>query len=199
MGDLHGVGHVPAGLLDAADVGVAAEALHVLRGDGAACPAGDIVENAGDLHRVGHGGKVAEDALRIALVVVGGDEQQAAGPQRLRPQALLQHGLGGVGAGAGDDGNPAGGGLNDAAQNRVVLLVGHGGALPGGAQGKNGVGFVRNVPLRQLPQLLKVHRSVGVEGGHQGHNGALQVADVHGSIPPKKNSGTICGGRRFGI
>ena len=36
VGDLHGVGHVPAGLLDAADVGVPGEPLHVLHGDGAA-------------------------------------------------------------------------------------------------------------------------------------------------------------------
>ena len=103
VGDPHGVGHVAAGLLDAADVGVLRQPLHGLRGDGAAGAAGDIVEDGGDGHRVGHGGEVAVHALLVGLVVVGGDEQQAVGPQLLGPQALLHHGLGAVGASAGDD------------------------------------------------------------------------------------------------
>ena len=186
VGDHHGVGHVPAGLLDAADMGVLCQPLYVLHGNGAPRPAGHVVEDAGDLHRVGHRHEMAVDALRVALVVIGGDEQQAIGPQLLRPEALLQHGLGGVGARPGDDGHPARRGVDDAAERRVVLLVGHGGALAGGAQGQDRVGAAGDVPLGQLPQLLKIHRTVGVEGGYQGHDGALQTADVHWYIPPDK-------------
>ena len=179
VGDPHGVGHVAAGLLDAADVGVLRQPLHGLRSDGAAGAAGDIVEDGGDGHRVGHGGEVAVHALLVGLVVVGGDEQQAVGPQLLGPQALLHHGLGAVGASAGDDRDTVRGRGHHAAEGVVVLLVGHGGALPGGAQGQNGVGAAGDVPLHQLPQLLEVHGAVGVEGGDQGHDGAPQMSDVH--------------------
>ena len=60
--------------------------------------------------------------------------------------------------------------------------MGHGGALAGGAQGQDGVGAAGDVPLGQLLELVEVHRAVGVEGGDQGHDGALQVADVHKQI-----------------
>src|SRR5699024_3656303 len=58
VGDLHGVGHITAGFLDAADIGVLGKALHILHGDGAAGTARDVIEDAGDIHRVGHGYKV---------------------------------------------------------------------------------------------------------------------------------------------
>ncbi len=78
--------------------------------------------------------------------------------------------------------HPALRGLDDAAQDGVVFLVGHGGAFAGGAQGQDGVGAAGDVPLGEFPELVKVHRAVGVEGSDQGHDGALQVADVHKQI-----------------
>ena len=179
MGDLHGVGHIAAGFLDAADVGVLGKTLHILHGDGAAGTARDVIEDAGDIHRVGHGDKVAVHTLGIGLVVVGSDEKQTVGPQLLRPEALLQHGLGAVGAGTGDHRDPARRRLDDAAQGGVVLLVGHGGALTGSTQGQDGVGLVLDMPLHQFPELVKIHAAVGVEGSDQGYDGALQIADVH--------------------
>ena len=36
-----------------------------------------------------------------------------------------------------------------------------------------------SVNFEKLGELVEWH--VGVEGGHQGHNGALEIADVHDS------------------
>ena len=158
---------------------MAAQLLHVLHGDGAACPSGDVVENAGDVDRVCHCSEVAVNTLGVALIVVRGDDQKAVRPQLLRPQALLQHGLGAVGAGAGDDGNASAHGLHHALEDGVVLLMGHGGAFAGGAQGEDGVGLAFQVPLDQLLELAEVYRAVVLEGRDQGYDGAFQIADTH--------------------
>ena len=131
------------------------------------------------MDRVGHGDEVAVHTLGIGLVVVGGNEEQAVGPQLLGSEALLQHGLGAVGAGTGNDRYSPRRRLDDAAEGGVVLLVGHGGALTGGAQGQNGVGLVLDMPLHQFTELFKIHTAVGVEGSDQGYDRALQIADVH--------------------
>ena len=104
VGDLGRVGDVARGFLNAHDVGVRGQALYVALADAAAAAAGDVVQDAGDVHGVGHGLKVLVDALLVGLVVVGGNEQQAVGAQSLIGERLGEHGLRGVGARAGNDG-----------------------------------------------------------------------------------------------
>ena len=79
VGDLGRVGDVARGFLNTHDVGMCGQALYVALADAAAATAGDVVQDAGDVHGIGDGLKVLVDALFVGLVVVGGDEQQAVG------------------------------------------------------------------------------------------------------------------------
>ena len=160
MGDLGCVGDVARGLLDAHDVGVRGQALHVVHADAAAAAAGDVVQDAGDVHGVGHGLKVPVDALFVGLVVVGGNEQQAVGAQSLIGERLGEHGLRGVGARAGNDGDASCNLLDHRGDNGVVLVVGHRGALAGGAQGEDGIGAILQVEIDKALERVKVDTAV---------------------------------------
>ena len=98
MGDLGRVGDVARGFLNTHDVGMCGQALYVALADAAAATAGDVVQDAGDVHGIGDGLKVLVDALFVGLVVVGGDEQQAVGSHALVGERLGEHRLRGVGA-----------------------------------------------------------------------------------------------------
>ena len=75
MRDLCGIGYVARGLLDAHDVGMCCKALDIALADAATATAGNVVQDAGGIHGVGHGLKVLVDALFVGLVVVRGDKQ----------------------------------------------------------------------------------------------------------------------------
>ena len=184
VGDLHGVGHIAAGLLDAGDVGVGRQALHYGDGNGAAGAAGDIIEQAGDVHRVRRGGKVAVHALRIGLVVIRGNEQQGVGPHVLVLDTLFHLGGGAVGAAAHDDRHPAVHHLDGVGHYGGILLVGHGGVFAGGTQRQNGVGTGGDLALQQIGQNLEVHAAVLMERSDHGHNGSLQMFEFHVECPP---------------
>ena len=109
------------------------QALYVVLADTAAATTGDVVQDAGNVHGIGYGLKVLIDTLFVRLVVVGGNEQQAVGSQALVSKRLGEHGLRGVGARAGDDGDASCNLLDHRGDNGVVLVVGHRGALAGGA------------------------------------------------------------------
>jgi len=160
VGDLGRVGDVARGLLDAHDVGVRGQALYVALADAAATAAGDVVQNAGDVHGVGHGLKVLVDALFVRLVVVGGNEQQTIGAQALISERLGEHGLRGVRVRAGDDGDAARNLLDHCGDNGVVLVVGHRGALSGGAQGEDGVSAILQVEIDKALKRVKVDTAV---------------------------------------
>ena len=83
MGNLGRVGDVARGFLNTHDVGVRGQALYVALTDAAAAAAGNVVQDAGDVHGIGDGLKVLIDTLFVGLVVVGGDEQQTVGSQAL--------------------------------------------------------------------------------------------------------------------
>ena len=74
MGDLGRVGDVARGFLDTHDVGVRGQALYVALADAAAASAGDVVQDAGDVHGIRYGLKVLVDTLFVRLVIVGGNE-----------------------------------------------------------------------------------------------------------------------------
>ena len=160
VGDLGRVGDVARGLLDAHDVGVRSQALYVALADAAAAAAGDVVQDAGDVHRVGNGLKVLIDALFVGLVVVGGDEQQAVGAQALVGERLGEHGLRGVGARAGNDGDASCNLLDHRGDNGVVLVVSHRGALAGSTQGEDSVGAILQVEIDKAPECVKVDTAV---------------------------------------
>lgn len=44
---------------------------------------GDVVENDRDMHRVGQGGIMAQQAVTVAFVIVGRDNEQRVGPGSL--------------------------------------------------------------------------------------------------------------------
>ena len=133
MSDLGRVGDVARGFLNTHDVGMCGQALYVVLADTAAATTGDVVQDAGNVYGIGYGLKVLIDTLFVRLVVVGGNEQQAVGSQALVSKRLGEHGLRGVGARAGDDGDASCNLLDHRGDNGVVLVVGHRGALAGGA------------------------------------------------------------------
>ena len=100
------------------------------------------------------------DSLFVGLVVVGGNEQQAVGAQALIGERLGEHGLRGVGARAGDDGDAACDLLDHRGDNGVVLFVGHRGALAGGAQGEDGVSAILQVEIDEALKRVKVDAAV---------------------------------------
>ena len=100
------------------------------------------------------------NALFVGLVVIGGNEQQAVGAQALIGERLGKHGLRGVGTRAGDDGDAARNLLDHCGDDGVVLVVGHRGALAGGAQGEDGVGTILQVEIDKAPERVKVDAAV---------------------------------------
>ena len=179
MGDLGRVGDVARGFLNTHDVGVRGQALYVALADAAAAAAGDVVQDAGDIYGIGNGLKVLVDAPFVGLVVVGGNEQQAVGAQALVGERLGEHGLRGVGARAGDDGDAACNLLDHGGDNGVVLVVGHRGTLAGGAQGEDGVGAILQVEIDKALERVKVDTAVLFKRRNKGDDRALEIADVH--------------------
>ena len=119
------------------------------------------------------------DALFVGLVVVGGNEQQAVGAQSLIGERLGEHGLRGVGARAGDDGDASCNLLDHCGDDGVVLVIGHRGTLTGGAQGEDGVGAILQVKIDQALERIKVDAAVLLKRGDKGDDRTLEVADVH--------------------
>ena len=108
------------------------------------------------------------DTLFVGLVVVGGDEQQTVGAQALIGERLGEHGLRGVGARAGDDGDASCNMLDHGGDDGVVLVIGHRGALAGGAQGEDGVGAVLQVEIDKVLERVKVDTAVLFKRRNQG-------------------------------
>ena len=112
---------------------------------------------------------VAVDAFLGRLVVVGRDQQRAFGARLLRRPGEV-HGLaGGVGAGPGNDGDPAPCRTHHRVDDRVVLGVVQGGRLSGGAARDQRVGALLDLELHQRLQGGVVHPPV-LEGRHHGRH-----------------------------
>ena len=167
-GDPGGHGGVAAGLLHRHDIGVLGQ-LHI---GGhlniAAGAAGHVIEDAGHLHLVGDEVEALHQALLRGLVVIGGDQQQAVGPQFFGFQGQLDAEGGVVAAGAGDDRHPARHLLDDKVYDFQVLLAGHGGGFPCGAAGDDGVDLVLQLELHQPVQFLPGDLTGRGKGGDQG-------------------------------
>ena len=69
---------------------------------------------------------------------------------------------------AGDDGDTACNLLDHRGDNGVVLVVGHRGALAGGAQGEDGVGTVLQVEIDKALERIEVDTAVFFKRRHKG-------------------------------
>ena len=164
---LHNGGDVAVGLLDGGDVGMLRQ-LHIGGGlDGRAGAGGDVVENEGLGGGVGDSVVHGHQAVLGGLIIVGCHHQAGVGAG-LAGKAGEVDGVGRVvGAGAGDDGHPAGGALHGEGDGVAVLFVGEGGALAGGAADHQGVDSLVNLPVDKPPQLGKIN-AVGGKRGNEG-------------------------------
>ena len=161
VGDLGRVSDVARGFLNLqGDLGMCGQALYVALADAAAATAGDVVRMPGMSTASATVFKVLIDTLFVGLVVVGGNQQQAVGSQALVSERLGEHGLRGVGARAGNDGDASCNMLDHGGDDGVVLVIGHRGALAGGAQGEDGVGAVLQVEIDKALECVKVDAAV---------------------------------------
>ena len=69
--------------------------------------------------------------------------------------------------------------LDHGGDNGVVLVIGHRGALAGGAQGEDGVGAVLQVEIDKALECVKVDTAVLFKWRDEGDDRSLEVADIH--------------------
>ena len=149
-----------------------------LRQDVGAGAGGDVVEDAGQVRRLRDRGVVGDETLLGGLVVVGRDQKQAVRAERLR---LLRHHdrVGGVvGAGSGDDRDPAGGLLHAEADRLKVLVVVERRRLTGRSDRDDRICMICNLKLNEISESLIVDASVFVHRRHDGDAGAFE--NCHG-------------------
>ena len=139
----------------------------------AAGTAGDVVHDDGLGGVVRNALVVLDEAVLGGLVVVGGDHQDGIRAVVTGGLGEVQHMLGVVGAGAGDDGDPACGLLHGEADDLLALGGGEGGTLTGGAHGDQRGNAVVDLEIDQTAQVFIVHASGG-HGGDQGGTDALE-------------------------
>ena len=148
--------------------------------------------------------EVLIEALLSRLVVVGRDHEQRVGSGVLGVACEIDGLGGGVGAGAGDDGDAALGLRDRDLDDALVLVVGEGGALAGGAHGHEAGGTALDQPIDMRTQGRLVHRAVLERRDHGGNRAAQTGEDGmggHGTAP--KRSGyrahAVGAGRRVFI
>ena len=69
--------------------------------------------------------------------------------------------------------------LDHGGDDGVVLVIGHRGALAGGAQGEDGIGAVLQVEIDKAFERVKVDAAVLFKRRNKGDDRALKIADVH--------------------
>ena len=167
-------GEVRRRVLHADDVPVLGEARHGVGRDVHHAAAGDVVDDHGQLHRVGDRGEVEEKPFLRRLVVVGRDHEAGVGAGLLGVAGEVDRLGGAVAARAGDHRNPAARHLDADLDDALVLLMGEGRAFAGGADGDQPLGALRDLPLHQLGELLLVHRAVLPHGRDQRDQRSLE-------------------------
>jgi hypothetical protein len=111
------------------------------------------------------------EALLGRFVVVGGDEQGSLGSGLLCVAGEAHRFGRAVGPGPRDDGDSSPGFLDGDVHDPIVLAVGEGGRLAGGAARNNPVNPLPDLPVDQLSERVLVELPVA-EGGDQGCDGA---------------------------
>jgi len=100
--------------------------------------------------RLGDRGEMAEQALRSGLVVIGGDLEGAVGPHFFRPLGQIDRLGGGVGAGAGEDFDPARGKFHRVGDDLNMLLIIQRGRFARRAHRHQTVHLLGNLPIHQF-------------------------------------------------
>ena len=128
---------------------------------------GDVVQEDGQIGRVGDHAEVGEDARLGRLVVVRGHDHDAVGARLFAVLVELDGVRGLVGTAARDDlGAPVDDLLGDL-DELDLLGVGQGAGLAGRAGDDDAVGAVRDQVLDVLLDVVPVHLAVGRERGHE--------------------------------
>ena len=127
--------------------------------------------NIVDDHRhrggVGHRGKMPEQAVLGGLVVIRRHHQHGVGPGRAGVAGIGQDMLGVVGAGTGDDGDPARHLFHGIADDPGLVLRLDGGVLAGGTHDHQSVDAAFHLEFDEPSQGF----IVDAVGGHGGDNG----------------------------
>lgn len=123
---------------------------------------GDVVEHDGEAD-VGDGGEVLDEAGLRGLVVVGGDLEGAVRADFFGAAGEVEGFGGGVGAGAGEDFEAAGGGFHGDADDFDVFVVVQRGGFAGGADRHQTIHAVGHLKFNQLAQALVVDFTRAVE------------------------------------
>src|SRR5262249_7801247 len=131
-------------------------------------------------HAAGDVLEVAEQAVLRRPVVVRRDVEEGVGPGLARALAELDRLRRGVGAGAGDDGDPAARLFQDHPYDVHLLFEGQGRGFAGGPRGDQAVDAAGDLLLDEVGEGAVVHATVAERGDERGH-GAVE-AGVHVSF-----------------
>ena len=144
---------------------------HNVRRNFAAGAAGDVIEDDRRGSRIRRHHEVAVHALFIRLDIIGADAQQRRRAHLGIDDALVLLHLTGVRACARDDGDTAVDVVDHAFQCFDILLQRGGRRLARGAERKDRVRTVGDVPVTQLPKAGKINAAVLMERSDQRDDG----------------------------
>ena len=176
------VGEVARRVLGAHDVVDLGQPGHGGGGQGVAGAGGDVVQDDGHIHRLGHGLVVLVQLVLAGGGKAGGDDGQHVRAQRLGHLALLDGLPGGDAAGAGIDGHAAVAFLDDGPQHQFLFLAVEDVALAVGAKAEDGVDAALDLAVDLGPQLGDVDGLVVVHRGDNRGDDAFDFNSLHGSI-----------------
>ena len=174
------VGEVARRVLGAHDVVDLGQPGHGGGGQGVAGAGGDVVQDDGHIHRLGHGLVVLVQLVLACGGKAGGDDGQHVRAQGLGHLALLDGLFGGDAAGAGIDGDAAVALFDDGAQDQLLLLAVQDVALTVGAKAENGVDAALDLAVDLGPQLGHVDGLVVVHRGDDRGDDAFDFDCLHG-------------------
>src|SRR5262249_51450832 len=129
-------------------------------------------------------GEMTIIALLSRLVVVGADHEGRVGAVAARGPGQADRLAGAVRAGAGHDLDASGGSLADRSNDALVFLVVERRRLAGGADRRQAVGALLDVPVDETAEAIKVNVAVA-EGGDERHRhaGELFSLGLHAILP----------------
>ena len=150
----------------------------------AAGAAGHVVENHGHGGGIGDGGKVLNKAVLGGLVVVGGHNENGVRTHLAGVFGVVQHVLGVIGAGAGDDGDTLSDLLHGVGDDLFLVFRFDGGVLAGGAHDHQRIDAVFNLEFDEAAQGFVVNGAVGDHGSDNGGSHAGENGVLHSLISP---------------
>ncbi|MCY1300948.1 hypothetical protein D9M70_505360 [compost metagenome] len=141
-------------------------------------PAGDVVDDDRQLHAFGDRGIMREEALLRRLVVIGRDNEDRIGTSLFGMLRELDCFRRVVGAGAGDHRHPLGRRLDAELDDFLVLVMGKGRRLAGGADRHETMAAFFYLPFHMRDETIRIHRAGGGERCYESGNGTLEHAQL---------------------